>query len=171
MRRKGSCFQSRPVLPLLTDTAVSANGMAAVMALDDIREAFSFFDDWEDRYRYVVDLGKQLPSMPDALKTDATKVQGCQSQVWLVARPALRNGQAVVEYLADSDAHIVRGLVAILLAIYSGRPATEIAATDSRAMFAELGLDQHLSPSRANGLFSMDRRIKELAHAMATASG
>lgn len=136
-------------------------------SIDEIIETFEFLDEWEDRYRFIVDLGKQLPGLPDDLKTDAAKVQGCQSQVWLIAKPVESDGTRKVEYLADSDALIVRGLVAILLAIYADQEPTSIQSTDSKSVLKKLGLDQHLSPSRANGLFSMDQRIKELATALA----
>lgn len=135
--------------------------------IDEIIETFEFLDEWEDRYRFIVDLGKQLPGLPDDLKTDATKVLGCQSQVWLVAKPVEIDGTRKVEYLADSDALIVRGLVTILLAIYADQEPASIKSIDSKSVLQKLGLDQHLSPSRANGLFSMDRRIKELATALA----
>ena len=135
---------------------------ALTEAIDEILETFEFFDDWEERYQYVIDLGKTLPPMADALKTDATKVKGCQSQVWLHARADAQDATRLV-FEADSDAHIVRGLAAILLALYSGRTSAQIMETDSRALFDRLGLDQALSPSRANGLHSMDQRVKALA--------
>jgi cysteine desulfuration protein SufE len=125
----------------------------------DLKEDFSLIDEWEDRYRYVIDLGAALPPFPDEARVDTYKVRGCVSQVWLTTR--IGDGpDPVVEFQGDSDAHIVRGLVAIMLALFSGRPASEIVATDAEALLKELGLDEHLTPQRANGLRSMIKRIK-----------
>lgn len=126
--------------------------------IDALKENFALFDDWEERYRYLIDLGRDLPKMDDSLKTDATLVRGCTSQVWLV--PRIEDG--VLHFQADSDAHIVRGLVALLMAAYNGQPVADIAAVDIEGIFREIGLDQHLSPSRRNGFFSMVERIKAL---------
>lgn len=134
------------------------------MAFDELADNFELFDDWEDRYRYIIDLGKKLPPLPDAFKTDATKVRGCMSQVWLV-HARLPGEDHRFAFAADSDAHIVRGLIAVLITLYSGKSAAEIAEIDAEAAFARLGLDQHLSPSRRNGLFSMVGRIQALAAA------
>lgn len=134
-------------------------------AIDDIIDTLAFFDDWEERYQYVIDLGKALPPLDDAQKIDANLVKGCQSQVWLVAR--VEDGPRI-ELDIDSDAHIVRGLAAILKAMYSGQSPKEILARDSKATFAEIGLDAALSPSRANGLHAMDRKIRALAEAAIT---
>ncbi len=132
------------------------------ITVEDVIESFDFLDDWEDRYRYIIDLGKRLPEMAESDKTRETKVEGCVSQVWLIARDdPERPGHLI--FLADSDAHIVRGLVAILLIIYSGKTAEEILAVDARGLLAQLDLEGHLSPSRSNGLFSMVRRIRALA--------
>lgn len=131
-------------------------------ALDDIMETLRFFDDWEQRYQYVIDLGKTLPPLAEAQKIDVHLVKGCQSRVWLV--PRLEDGP-VMHFDIDSDAHIVRGLAAILRAMYSGRTPAAILAQDSRAAFATIGLDSALSPSRANGLYAMDERIRALAAA------
>ncbi|MBN2752399.1 MAG: SufE family protein [Rhodospirillaceae bacterium] len=132
--------------------------------LDDLRETFGFLDDWEERYAYIIDLGKGLPEMDDALKTEATKVRGCTSQVWMVGRErTAENGCMCLDIVADSDAHIVRGLIRILIMLYSGRTKAEIMSTDAEGFFHGLGLDQHLSPSRRNGLFSMVERIRALA--------
>ncbi len=132
--------------------------------LDDLRETFGFLEDWEERYAYIIDLGRTLPPMDEALKTEATKVRGCTSQVWMIGREfADGQGRPCLEIVADSDAHIVRGLIRILHILYSGRPKTEIAAIDAESFLHELGLDQHLSPSRRNGLFSMVERIRALA--------
>jgi len=129
--------------------------------LEEVRESFELLDEWTDRYGYIIELGGELPSMDEALKVDEHKVKGCLSQVWLVAR---RDGDRL-RLLADSDAHIVRGLVAILLIAFDGKKPEEILAVDAKAILAELGLDQHLSPGRSNGLHSMIRRIRALAEA------
>ncbi|MGE0501480.1 MAG: SufE family protein [Rhizobiaceae bacterium] len=130
--------------------------------IETIRDDFALLDDWEDRYRYIIDLGLGLDPLPEEARTNANKVQGCVSQVWLDTR--LEGGSdPVLTFRGDSDAHIVRGLVAIVLALYSGRPATVIAATDADATLRELGLDEHLTPQRANGLRSMVRRIRREA--------
>ena len=138
-------------------------------SLEQITEDFQFLDDWEDRYRYVIELGKELEPLDPSEKTDEHKVQGCVSQVWLVpAIDRLQSDDPVIRYRGDSDAHIVRGLVAIVLAAYSGRHASEIQAVDAVALFEKLGLVEHLTPQRANGLRSMVARIKQEA-AMAAA--
>jgi cysteine desulfuration protein SufE len=132
--------------------------------IDSIREDFSFLDDWEDRYRYIIELGAGLPDYPESARDDAHKVPGCVSQVWLhTSRGEGRD--PVITYLGDSDAHIVRGLVAIVLALFSGHRASEILATDAEATLRELGLDEHLTPQRANGLRSMVQRIRREAEA------
>lgn len=132
--------------------------------LEDLKETFGFLDDWEERYAYIIDLGKTLPPMDEALKTEATKVRGCTSQVWMIGRERTdAAGRVCLDLVADSDAHIVRGLIRILHILYSGRPKAEIAAIDAEAFLHQLGLDQHLSPSRRNGLFSMVERIRALA--------
>ncbi len=137
---------------------------AHLPSLDEVFESFDFLDDWEERYRYIIDLGRQLPSFDDSLKTPAHKVEGCVSQVWLIAYPD-ENDTGRLHFRGDSDAHIVRGLIAILLAAFSGKRADEIVAADGRALFDKLGLGGHLSPSRSNGLFSMVQRIRTLAAA------
>ena len=139
--------------------------------LDAIRSDFALLDDWEDRYRYVIELGRALPPLPDALRTDANKVRGCASQVWLASETrAPRPGAApVLTYQGDSDAYIVRGLIAILFALYQDRTADEILGADARALFAELGLEEHLTPQRSNGFFSMVERIRSDARALAAA--
>jgi cysteine desulfuration protein SufE len=131
--------------------------------LPELLENFEFLDDWMERYRYIIELGKRLPELPEALRTAENKVLGCQSQVWLVVADASDPERIVFE--ADSDAHIVRGLVAILLVMFSGKTRDEIRALDPRPTFAQLGLDQHLSQGRSNGLLSMVGRIKALAAA------
>ncbi|MEW9806833.1 SufE family protein [Mesorhizobium marinum] len=132
--------------------------------IETIRDDFSFLDEWEDRYRYVIDLGAALPAFPDAGRIDANKVPGCVSQVWLTTKVGT-GVDPVIDFQGDSDAHIVRGLVAIMLALFSGRQASRIVATDAEALLRELGLDEHLSPQRANGLRSMIKRIKRDAEA------
>ncbi|MEQ8402955.1 MAG: SufE family protein [Roseitalea porphyridii] len=128
--------------------------------LQTILDDFSFLDDWEDRYRYVFDLGRDLPPFPDENKTDENKVRGCVSQVWLTT--AREPGDdPVMRFTGDSDAHIVRGLVAIMLALYSGKKASEIAATDAEPVLRQLGLDEHLTPQRANGLRAMVLRMRK----------
>lgn len=128
-------------------------------AIENIIEDFSFLEEWEDRYRYVIELGKALPDLPEAQKTAENKVQGCASQVWLVSHKG-DGADPVMTFEGDSDAHIVRGLVAIVLAIYSGRHASDIARTDAIDTFNEIGLVEHLSSQRANGLRSMIKRIR-----------
>jgi cysteine desulfuration protein SufE len=142
------------------------------MTIDDIRENFELLDDWDDRYRYVIELGRTLEPMPEAEHSAANKVQGCVSQVWL-SRHVERSeaGEVVLKYRGDSDAHIVRGLVAILLTLYSGRTAPQILATDAIAVFDEFGFREHLTPQRSNGLRSMVERIRADARdTLATAS-
>jgi cysteine desulfuration protein SufE len=131
------------------------------MTIDEITENFSLLDDWDDRYRYVIELGRGLVPLPDAARTDANKVQGCASQVWLdtIVAPDSNRGP-VMTFVGDSDAHIVRGLIAILLALYSRRTARDILATDAIAVFERLGLREHLTPQRSNGFRSMVERIK-----------
>lgn len=131
-------------------------------ALARIIDDFAYLDEWEDRYRYVIELGKQLPDLPESDKTTENKVQGCASQVWLVTEKG-EGADPVLTFHGDSDAHIVRGLVAIVLAVYSGKPASEIVRTDALETFGRIGLVEHLSSQRANGLRSMVARIREEA--------
>ncbi len=132
------------------------------MSLDEITADFEVLDDWEDRYRYVMELGRALPALDPALKIDVNKVRGCASQVWIVSTivPSTSGLPPRLEFVGESDAHIVRGLVAILLAAYGGKTAPEILAFDAEAALAGLGLNDHLSPQRSNGLASMIKRIK-----------
>lgn len=132
--------------------------------LETIISDFELLDDWEDRYRYIIDLGKSLEPLPDSERTDANKVLGCVSQVWL-SKTAGAGPDPVISYIGDSDAHIVRGLVALVLAIYSGQKASVIRQTNALDILKTLGLDQHLSPQRSNGLKSMVQRIKRDADA------
>jgi len=135
------------------------NDAAATAAMDRIFEDFEFIDDWEERYRYVIDLGRDLPAFPESARTPANKVQGCVSQVWLETSRG-EGHNPVMQFIGDSDAHIVRGLVAIMLALFSGRRASEIASLDADAVLKRLGLDEHLTPQRANGLRAMVARIR-----------
>jgi cysteine desulfuration protein SufE len=136
------------------------------MAIDEIIDNFALLDEWDDRYRYVIELGRALAPLPDDARSDANKVQGCASQVWLSTR-STPNGASgpVMHFVGDSDAHIVRGLIAILLALYSERPAREILDTDAIALFEKLGLREHLTPQRSNGFRSMVDRMKTDARA------
>lgn len=139
--------------------------------IDDIIENFSLLDDWEDRYRYVIELGKLLEPLPDALKSDANKVSGCASQVWLATTiNHASGGQPTLTIRGDSDAHIVRGLVAILLALCSGKAGSEILKADPVALFERLGLREHLTPQRSNGFKSMVGRIRAEAQDLIAAS-
>jgi cysteine desulfuration protein SufE len=141
------------------------------MTIDEIRDNFALLDDWDDRYRYVIELGRTLTPMPETEHSAANKVQGCTSQVWL-SRHIDRSGtEPILTYLGDSDAHIVRGLVAILLTLYSGRTPREILAADALSVFDEFGFREHLTPQRSNGLRSMVERIRSDAReALAAAS-
>ncbi|MEM8833461.1 MAG: SufE family protein [Pseudomonadota bacterium] len=127
--------------------------------LTELVENFQLFEDWEERYRYLIDLGKALPPMDEALKNDETFVKGCTSQVWLFSQ---KDEQGLYHFIGDSDAHIVRGLIAVLFAAFQGKSVEEIASVDIKAAFEEIGLNQHLSPNRRNGFFSMVERIKLL---------
>ena len=136
------------------------------MTIDEIIENFSVLDDWDDRYRYVIELGRGLAPLPEAARTEANKVQGCASQVWLTTKMQ-PDGAAgpVLTFLADSDAHIVRGLIAILFALYSGKPARDILSVDALVLFDKLGLRENLTPQRSNGLRAMVERIRAEARA------
>ena len=144
--------------------------MSEPQAFRDIADNLSFLDDWEDRYRYIIELGRALPPLAPEERTADNKVSGCVSQVWLVSAPGETGGQPTLAYRGESDAMIVRGLVAILIALYSGRPVREIADTDAIAVFDRLGLREHLSSQRSNGLVAMVNRIRgEAARAAALA--
>jgi cysteine desulfuration protein SufE len=132
------------------------------MTIDELIENFELFDEWEDRYRYVIDLGRALPPLEPQYHTDAFKVEGCMSQVWLVPLPG-EGGR--LRFAADSDSAIVKGLAAVLLTAYSDKTPEEIQATDLESIFSQIGLDQHLSPNRRNGFFSMVEKIKASARA------
>ena len=134
------------------------------MKIDEITANFALLDDWDDRYRYVIELGRTLAPLPEAARTEASKVSGCASQVWLVTEIE-RDGpsEPVLRFTGDSDAHIVRGLIAILFATYSGRSARQILDVDALALFDRLGLREHLTPQRSNGFKSMVGRIRDEA--------
>jgi cysteine desulfuration protein SufE len=133
----------------------------AQSSIDEIIENFDLLEEWDDRYRYLIELGRTLPPLPETARSDANKVQGCASQVWLSKRIDRNgNGEPRLNYLGDSDAHIVRGLVAILLTLYSGRTPQEILSTDALNVFDEFGFREHLTPQRSNGLRSMVERIR-----------
>ena len=131
------------------------------MTIDEIRDNFELLDEWDDRYRYVIELGRTLEPMPEAEHSAENKVNGCVSQVWL-SRQVDRSGdgEPILKYLGDSDAHIVRGLIAILLTLYSGRTPQEIVELDPEAVFRRIGLREHLTPQRSNGLRAMVERIR-----------
>lgn len=134
------------------------------MTIDEITANFALLDDWDDRYRYLIELGRTLEPLPDAAHTEANRVSGCASQVWLVTdieRPG--SDAPVLRFTGDSDAHIVRGLIAILFAVYSAKSARQILGVDALALFDRLGLREHLTPQRSNGFKSMVGRIREEA--------
>jgi cysteine desulfuration protein SufE len=136
-------------------------------ALEDLEAEFELLGDWEQRYRHVIDLGRTLAPLTEAEHADANKVRGCASQVWLVTEP---QGDGTLQFRGDSDAHIVRGLIAILLRLYSGAAAEEILAFDAKTAFEQLGLTGALSAQRSNGLFSMVERIRRDASATPAAA-
>lgn len=133
---------------------------------EDIVETFAFLDDWEDRYRHVIELGRAFPAMEPALKVPATKIEGCASQVWL--HPEIEGGR--FDFQGDSDAVIVRGLIAVVHALYAGLPPAEAAQVDAAAELKRLGLDQHLSAQRSNGLRAMINHLRTSASASAAAA-
>ena len=137
---------------------------AAETTIDALVEDFGFLDDWEDRYRYVIELGRTLPELTAAEHSETNKVRGCASQVWLVSK-IVGNGEKRLVFRGDSDAHIVRGLISILLSLYSGRSVREILELDPEAVFARIGLREHLTSQRSNGLSSMVERIRSDARA------
>jgi cysteine desulfuration protein SufE len=142
------------------------------MTIDEIRDNFALLDEWDDRYRYVIELGRMLDPMPEAEHSAANKVQGCASQVWLSKKPGRNaSNELLLNYRGDSDAHIVRGLIGILLSLYSGHTPQEILGTDAIAVFDELGFREHLTPQRSNGLRAMVERIRaDAREALAAAS-
>ena len=142
---------------------------AAGTPIETILDDFAFLDDWEERYRYVIELGRTLEPLAETERNAATKVEGCTSQVWLVTSTGAGD-DPTLGFRGDSDAHIVRGLIAILLALYSGKRASEILASDPSEIFEKLGLRDHLSPQRSNGLKAMVARIRRDAEAAAGAA-
>ncbi len=142
----------------------------ATPAFEDIAETFAFLDDWEDRYRHVIEMGRAMPPLDDAFRVPATKVDGCASQVWLVPSVDPAAGGRF-DFEGDSDAMIVKGLIAILHALYSGVPVSEVARIDAPAELARLGLDDHLSAQRSNGLRAMIARIRGVAAQAAAPMG
>lgn len=141
--------------------------MTTTPAFDDIAENLNFLDDWEDRYRYIIELGQQLAPIAEDERTAENKVHGCASQVWLVTDSTPTDGGTVLSFRGDSDAMIVKGLVAIVLALYSGRAAKEIAVTDALPILDSVGLREHLSTQRSNGLAAMVQRVREEARSAA----
>ena len=135
------------------------------MDIDELVERFQFFDEWEDRYRYLIDLGRTVPDLPAADRTEETKVRGCMSQVWFVGGLDSSVEPAVMRFRADSDSHIVKGLIAVLLVLYDGHPPSRAQQVDVKATFSSIGLDEHLSPNRRNGFFAMVDRIRSLSQA------
>ncbi len=141
---------------------------APLTSIETIRADFAFLDEWEDRYRYVIELGRTLEPLSEAERSDANKVRGCVSQVWLERETRTdASGRTVLHFRGDSDSHLVRGLVAIAIALFSDRTPEEILATDASATFRELGLEQHLTPQRSNGVRAMIERIRAAAFAPA----
>ena len=140
--------------------------------IDEIIENFTLLDQWDDRYRYVIELGRTLPPLADSAHSEANKVRGCASQVWLLTHVNPDGAEGpVLTFDGDSDAHIVRGLIAILFALYSGKHARKILSTDALALFDSIGLRENLTPQRSNGLRSMVERIRaEAKSALATAA-
>ena len=139
-------------------------------SIDEITENFGLMEEWDDRYRYLIELGRALPPLPDAVRTDANKVQGCASQVWLSTSIKPNGGAGpVLTFEGDSDAHIVRGLIAVLFALFSGKGAKDILSTDAIKLFEKLGLREHLTPQRSNGFRSMVERIRRDASAALSA--
>jgi cysteine desulfuration protein SufE len=139
----------------------------SIMKIEQILDDFELLDSWDDRYRYVIELGRSLPPLPEGARTDRNKVQGCASQVWLVSeqKEGRNGGGPVLEFQGDSDAHIVKGLIAILFALYSGKAPRTILETDAIKVFDRLGLKEHLTPQRSNGFRSMVERIRSDARA------
>ena len=133
----------------------------------ELVDAFEMFDDWEGRYSFLIDLGRKVPPMDDADKTEESRVHGCQSVVHMIAQTKNQDGREIIDFIADSNSSLVKGLIAILHQIYSGREASEILSFDIEELLARLGLDQHITPGRRNGLEAMIARIKTLAASQA----
>ena len=140
----------------------------ATEAFEELTETFEFLDDWEDRYRHVIDMGKAFPPLDEAVKVPATKVDGCASQVWILPRIEGQGPEAQFDFEGESDAMIVRGLIAVLHALYAGLSVKDVGAVDASAELARLGLNDHLSAQRSNGLRAMVERIRKTAQEAAT---
>lgn len=138
-------------------------------AFEDLVDTFEFLDDWEDRYRHVIDMGKAMDPLEDAFKVPATKVDGCASQVWLLPEIVGTGPEATFKFRGESDAMIVRGLIAVLVTLYNEQPVRDVLATDATAELGRLGLNDHLSAQRSNGLRAMVERIRKLAGEAAAA--
>jgi len=136
-----------------------SNPFGSDITHEDILDTLGFFDDWEERYKYIIDLGKQLPAMADDKKTDERLIRGCQSQVWI--DHSFDNGQ--LQFEVDSDAHIVRGLLAVVMSVYNQKSPADVLAFDIESFFTQIDLVKHLSPTRGNGLRSMVKRIQDIA--------
>lgn len=149
------------------DGKITKSAAEPIMTIEQIISDFEYIDEWEDRYRYVIDLGNQLPTFPEEHKTPETKVKGCVSQVWLTSELVAKENskEPVLHFAGDSDAHIVRGLMAIVLSVFSDKTPDEILATDVDAIFKTLDLKDHISPQRSNGLTAMVKRIQSDAAA------
>jgi len=145
------------------------DGFWLTMDIDEIIDNFALLDEWDDRYRYLIEIGRMLAPLPEADHTETNKVRGCASQVWLTTKvtPDGADGP-ILTFAGDSDAHIVRGLIAVLFALYSGKPARKILETDAIALFRKLGLKEHLTPQRSNGFHAMVERMRRDAQAALT---
>ena len=142
-----------------------------MLSIEEIADNFQYLDDWNERYRYLIELGRDLQPLPADAHNEVNRVRGCASQVWLETTTGMRDDRPVLSFRGDSDAFIVKGLIYLVLALYDGRAAADIAATDAGVLFNRLGLGDHLTPQRSNGLRAMVDRIKKDAqHAMADAS-
>jgi cysteine desulfuration protein SufE len=141
------------------------------LSVEQVVADFDLLDDWEDRYRYVIDLGRELSPLPESERSDANKVRGCASQVWVSTREDVSNGAVRLHFRGDSDAMIVKGLVALVIALFDGRTPEEIREIDAEALFARLDLRSHLTTQRSNGLRALVDRIKADAEAARVASG
>lgn len=144
----------------MKERLVAAKEQAEIMHMDEIIENFEMLDDWEDRYRYLIELGRDLEPLEEEAHNDRNKVRGCASQVWLETTVQTIEGEKRLMLKGDSDAHIVRGLITLVFALYSGRTSGEILATEAQPVFERLGLSQHLTPQRSNGVRAMVDRIK-----------
>ncbi|MFL5187892.1 MAG: SufE family protein [Microvirga sp.] len=146
------------------------HGFAMLPTIDEIVSNFELLDEWEERYRYIIELGRLMEPLPKDAYNDVNKVQGCASQVWLQTGLDSTDGEPLLHLRGDSDAHIVRGLVALLISLYSGKTPSEALSTDALALFKELGLSEHLTPQRSNGVRSMVERIRRDAQMALAAS-